>query len=45
MRYRGLNPSMTDDEWELFFSRIGVASDFGDDWLSYSGVKLQIDGG
>ena len=41
----GLNPSMTVDEWELFFSRIGVASDFGDDWLSYSGVKLQIDGG
>jgi predicted amidohydrolase YtcJ len=41
----GLNPSMTIDEWELFFSRLGVASDFGDDWLSYSGVKLQIDGG
>jgi hypothetical protein len=41
----GLNPSMTTDQWELFFSRIGAASDFGDDWLSYSGVKLQIDGG
>jgi predicted amidohydrolase YtcJ len=41
----GLNPSMTTEEWELFFSRIGAASDFGDDWLSYSGVKLQIDGG
>ena len=41
----GLNPSMTTEEWELFFSRIGVASDFGDDWLSFSGVKLQIDGG
>lgn len=41
----GLNPSMTLDEWELFFSRIGASSDFGDDWLSYSGVKLQIDGG
>jgi predicted amidohydrolase YtcJ len=41
----GLNPSMTIEEWELFFSRIGAASDFGDDWLSYSGVKLQIDGG
>jgi predicted amidohydrolase YtcJ len=41
----GLNPSMTTDEWEQFFSRIGVFSDFGDDWLSYSGVKLQIDGG
>jgi len=36
---------MTTDEWEKFFSRIGVFSDFGDDWLSYSGVKLQIDGG
>ncbi|MDA9433596.1 amidohydrolase [Bradyrhizobium sp. CCBAU 51627] len=41
----GLNPSMTIEEWELFFSRIGAASEFGDDWLSYSGVKLQIDGG
>jgi predicted amidohydrolase YtcJ len=41
----GLNPSMTAEEWELFFSRVGAASDFGDDWLSYSGVKLQIDGG
>lgn len=41
----GLNPSMTTEEWELFFSRIGAASDFGDDWLSFSGVKLQIDGG
>jgi predicted amidohydrolase YtcJ len=41
----GLNPSMTTEEWELFFSRIGAASDFGDDWLSYSGAKLQIDGG
>jgi hypothetical protein len=41
----GLNPSMTTGEWEQFFSRIGAASDFGDDWLSYSGVKLQIDGG
>ena len=41
----GLNPSMTTEEWERFFSRIGAASDLGDDWLSFSGVKLQIDGG
>lgn len=41
----GLNPTMTNDEWEKFFSHIGAASDFGDEWLSYSGVKLQIDGG
>lgn len=41
----GLSPTMSLEEWELFFSRIGAASDFGDDWLSYSGVKLQIDGG
>lgn len=41
----GLNPTMSLDDWELFFSRMGVASDFGDDWLSYSGVKLQVDGG
>jgi len=40
-----LNPSMTIEEWETFFSRIGAASDFGNEWLSYSGVKLQIDGG
>jgi len=41
----GLNPTTTLEEWELFFSRIGADSDFGNDWLSYSGVKLQIDGG
>jgi predicted amidohydrolase YtcJ len=41
----GLNPTMSIDEWEAFFSRIGAASEFGDEWLSYSGVKLQIDGG
>ncbi len=41
----GLNPAMTIEEWETFFSRIGASSDFGDEWLSYSGVKLQIDGG
>jgi predicted amidohydrolase YtcJ len=41
----GLNPNTTIEEWERFFSRIGAASEFGNDWLSYSGVKLQIDGG
>jgi predicted amidohydrolase YtcJ len=41
----GLNPTMSLDEWEAFFSRHGGGSDFGDAWLSYSGVKLQIDGG
>jgi predicted amidohydrolase YtcJ len=41
----GLNPTLSLDEWELFFSRVGVASDFGDAWLSLSGVKLQVDGG
>ena len=41
----GLNPTLPLAEWEAFFSRIGAVSDFGDDWLSYSGVKLQIDGG
>ncbi|NNM72578.1 amidohydrolase [Enterovirga sp. DB1703] len=41
----GLNPTLSLDEWELFFARIGVASDFGDEWLSLSGVKLQVDGG
>ena len=40
-----LNPNMSLEEWEAFFSRIGAMSDFGNEWLSYSGVKLQIDGG
>ena len=40
-----LNPTMSLTEWESFFSKIGVGSDFGDEWLSFSGVKLQIDGG
>jgi hypothetical protein len=41
----GINPTLNVEEWELLLSRIGVSSDFGDEWLSYSGVKLQIDGG
>lgn len=41
----GLNPTMTLAEWEHFFAHIGVASDFGDDWLRMAAVKLQIDGG
>ncbi|MFT4116113.1 amidohydrolase [Bradyrhizobium sp.] len=40
-----LNPSLSLEEWETLFSRIGVASDFGDEWVSLSGVKLQVDGG
>jgi len=41
----GINPSLEVEDWELLLSRIGFSSDFGDEWLSYSGVKLQIDGG
>ncbi|HWW46642.1 MAG TPA: amidohydrolase [Xanthobacteraceae bacterium] len=41
----GLNPSISVEEWEKFFSMIGAMSDFGDEWLSFSGVKLQVDGG
>lgn len=41
----GLNPTMPEDEWESFLAKIGVFSDFGDDWLSYSGLKMQVDGG
>lgn len=40
-----LNPSISVEEWEAFFSRIGAMSDFGNEWLTYSGAKLQIDGG
>jgi predicted amidohydrolase YtcJ len=41
----GLNPTMSVEEWESFLARIGAMSDFGDDWLSYSGLKMQVDGG
>jgi predicted amidohydrolase YtcJ len=41
----GLNPTLTVEEWEGLLSKIGVASDFGDDWLSFSGLKMQVDGG
>jgi predicted amidohydrolase YtcJ len=41
----GINPALNVEEWEMLLSRMGVSSDFGDEWLSYSGVKLQIDGG
>lgn len=40
-----LNPAMTAEEWERFFALTGATSDFGDEWLSLSGVKLQVDGG
>lgn len=41
----GLNPALSVAEWESFLAKVGVASDFGDDWLSYSGLKMQVDGG
>lgn len=40
-----LNPAMTPEEWERFFALTGASSNFGDEWLSLSGVKLQVDGG
>lgn len=40
-----LNPTMPEAEFEALMSRIGVFSDFGDEWLSFSGVKMQVDGG
>jgi predicted amidohydrolase YtcJ len=33
------------DEWERIIRGIGCYSDFGDDWLSFSGIKLIVDGG
>ncbi|HSB06501.1 MAG TPA: amidohydrolase [Thermodesulfobacteriota bacterium] len=33
------------DEWERMIRGIGCYSDFGDDWLSFSGIKLIMDGG
>lgn len=41
----GLNPAMPESEFEALLSRMGISSDFGDDWLSLSGVKMQVDGG
>lgn len=40
-----LNPTMPEAEFEALLSRMGVFSDFGDEWLSFSGVKMQVDGG
>jgi predicted amidohydrolase YtcJ len=40
-----LNPAMSEAEFETLLSRMGVFSDFGDEWLSFSGVKMQVDGG
>lgn len=41
----GLNPTLSIEEWTSFLGKMGTASDFGDDWLSYSGLKMQVDGG
>jgi len=41
----GLNPTLSVEDWQSFLGMMGTASDFGDDWLSYSGLKMQIDGG
>ena len=38
-------PSVSLEDWEKFFARMGAYSDFGDEWLSFSGIKLAIDGG
>jgi predicted amidohydrolase YtcJ len=38
-------PSISIMDWEKFFDQVGASSDFGDDWLSYSAIKLGIDGG
>jgi predicted amidohydrolase YtcJ len=41
----GLNPAMSAEEWDKFLGRVGIASDFGNEWLSLSGLKMQVDGG
>ena len=33
------------DEWGRIIRGIGCYSDFGDNWLSFSGIKLIVDGG
>jgi predicted amidohydrolase YtcJ len=41
----GLNPTLSIEEWDSYLAKVGTVSDFGDDWLSYSGLKMQVDGG
>jgi predicted amidohydrolase YtcJ len=38
-------PSVSLKDWEKFFAEVGAYSGFGDDWLSFAGIKLAIDGG
>jgi len=38
-------PTESLDEWGRIIRGIGCYSDFGDDWLSFSGIKLIVDGG
>jgi predicted amidohydrolase YtcJ len=41
----GLNPTLSLDAWEALLSRMGVASEFGDEWLQFCALKMQVDGG
>ncbi len=38
-------PAESLDEWGKIIRGIGCYSDFGDDWLSFSGIKFIVDGG
>ena len=38
-------PTESLEEWGKIIRGIGCYSDFGDDWLSFSGIKLIVDGG
>jgi predicted amidohydrolase YtcJ len=38
-------PAESLEEWKRIIRGIGCYSDFGDDWLSFSGIKLIVDGG
>jgi predicted amidohydrolase YtcJ len=40
------NPSASLADWEKFFSQVGAASEFGDEWLSYAAIgEISLDGG
>lgn len=41
----GLNPTLSIEEWRSYLGMMGTVSEFGNDWLSYSGLKMQVDGG
>jgi hypothetical protein len=38
-------PSVSLKDWERFLDQVGASYDFGDEWFTYSAIKLGVDGG